>query len=460
MRAGACVHVNAAGCRGAPKYDGMGGRVFLCVCMCVCVCVFTHLWFPIDALRAMCYPHARRNACDSSRLKDSKKLPQLMEMIDMLHVCRTTKQFDAVGSQCARIIEEQWEDAKLLKWFNDIVLDVHKDFAYNSTCVPGVLATNNCAEAWNNKTKHIWVTGLRCTTADVVGSAMKELVHGDSEELGAHVPFTRQPLKRMPAHIQAARDLLLPENTQYFVLQRETDRTLLFVHSSYEESVGRRQRGRNKKRTASAALAQTDTRDGATDTEGPDGDGAEGREVEGITTQSRQPVTVQRIKTYRRSLHGVLLPQRHTLEELRKRYLTLHTAMWLPHEQVMQCSCKVWWHQLSCRHVILLQHLLGQCNIPLLLAPVRSAPAHENRIPVSVELPAPPMRLFPVDPESPTATASRGSRIAGVAAAEREPRIASSSSSQPVATSASLAAINVSRSLTRGHFRQVTGDTQ
>eukprot|EP00918_Siedleckia_nematoides_P033251 GHVU01072173.1.p1 GENE.GHVU01072173.1~~GHVU01072173.1.p1 ORF type:complete len:172 (-),score=16.44 GHVU01072173.1:1161-1676(-) len=171
----------------------------------------------------------------------------------MLHVCRTPEQFSAIGLRCAEIIEVEWQEVRLLKWFKDVVLGVHKSFSFNATGVPGVLACNNCTEAWNMKTKSIWVPGMFSTTAQVVATAMTQLVHGDGEELGGNVPFTRQPLKRMPRHIKTAKMLL--ENTELYVLQSEEDRTVLFVDSSYEESIGRRQRGRSKRRVRTYVLS-------------------------------------------------------------------------------------------------------------------------------------------------------------------------------------------------------------
>eukprot|EP00918_Siedleckia_nematoides_P061630 GHVU01134509.1.p1 GENE.GHVU01134509.1~~GHVU01134509.1.p1 ORF type:complete len:233 (+),score=27.30 GHVU01134509.1:96-794(+) len=202
----------------------------------------------VDAILAMCYSHVRRNASKKDRLDDPANLPLLLEMIDILHVCRTPEQFDQIGIKCALIISEEWHDLPLHAWFNNIVLTVHKNFSYNSTGVPGVLASNNVSEAWNRKTKDTWFSGMKCTSADLLSTCIKELLHGDGSELGGHVPFTRQPLKRMPRHIQDAQKLLLPKNAQYHMLQEEDERTVLFVSCPYEEAIGRRQKGRQKKR--------------------------------------------------------------------------------------------------------------------------------------------------------------------------------------------------------------------
>eukprot|EP00918_Siedleckia_nematoides_P014704 GHVU01031907.1.p1 GENE.GHVU01031907.1~~GHVU01031907.1.p1 ORF type:complete len:180 (+),score=24.26 GHVU01031907.1:297-836(+) len=169
-------------------------------------------------------------------------------MIDILHVCRTPEQFGEIGRKCANIILDEWMETRLHTWFTKVVLEVHKEFRYNSSEIPGVLANNNATEAWNKKTKDTWVSGLNSTTAEVVSSAIKELLHGDGCEVGGSIAFTREPLKRMPKHIEAARKLLLPENEQYWTLKQEPERTVLFVDSSYEESIGRRQKGRTKQR--------------------------------------------------------------------------------------------------------------------------------------------------------------------------------------------------------------------
>eukprot|EP00918_Siedleckia_nematoides_P096738 GHVU01212257.1.p1 GENE.GHVU01212257.1~~GHVU01212257.1.p1 ORF type:complete len:387 (+),score=40.43 GHVU01212257.1:2454-3614(+) len=200
-----------------------------------------------SAQPAYCYTHVRRNARRDHGLRNKRRMPQALTLVDLLHRCRTSAQFDAIGKVTVRIIET-WEESAFLQWFQDIVLDKYRHFHYTVTGVPGTLPSNNNVESYNESVKaHTWTTGLKAATVCVIRSAIHQLAFNDSRDLGGHLPITRNPLRYMPQQLQEAADMLLIENKQYYYKRDAEYRVDYFFDSPYDKAIGRRQRGRNKK---------------------------------------------------------------------------------------------------------------------------------------------------------------------------------------------------------------------
>eukprot|EP00918_Siedleckia_nematoides_P017970 GHVU01038453.1.p1 GENE.GHVU01038453.1~~GHVU01038453.1.p1 ORF type:complete len:247 (-),score=25.05 GHVU01038453.1:241-981(-) len=106
----------------------------------------------------------------------------------------------------------------------------------------------------------------------------------------------------------------------------------------------------------------------------PDGDGTQADADTQLPELPRAKMTRARLEVYLRSLEGAGGQRRETLSAIRKKYVSIHIAQWVPLDAALTCSCKMWMHQLQCPHTLLLQHNLKQINLNALLAPVQAVP--------------------------------------------------------------------------------------
>eukprot|EP00918_Siedleckia_nematoides_P040575 GHVU01088076.1.p2 GENE.GHVU01088076.1~~GHVU01088076.1.p2 ORF type:complete len:195 (+),score=21.25 GHVU01088076.1:775-1359(+) len=172
-------------------------------------------------------------------------------MVDVAHLARTRDQFVFLTSKLLQIVDS-WEEPQCYQWMRDTVLGKFGDFWYGATGVPGTIASNNVLESWNERAKsHNLLRGTSQPTPDVVYESLAQLVHAEGENGGCHLRFAREPVRRMPAHVQMAATWLQQAETKYWIRDDEETRTVLYVDAPYELSVGRRQRLRMKKRNVS-----------------------------------------------------------------------------------------------------------------------------------------------------------------------------------------------------------------
>ena len=103
-----------------------------------------------------CWPHVIRNARDdhSHLLENKENIPEVMGLLNMLHLCPSKRFFHETSLYVLRRLEWALKEVKFADWFNNVYLKEPWNCWYISASgYPGCCPNNNAQESWHKQTK-------------------------------------------------------------------------------------------------------------------------------------------------------------------------------------------------------------------------------------------------------------------------------------------------------------------